>query len=403
LPRKKKTSKLEIVHLPVVCLYCSSRIKGATRKELEHVLPEAIGCDVRKVPVCGSCNNRFSVLDTELVSRTPMALIARHLYNAAVDGFLDVGPNNQAIESYPTEDWSGFYYYPQFVLGDDGPEVYLDQNVLKNNARLVLKKFSTAVTRMRDNSFKETFYSQVDPRNIRNLTYSPRVFFRTKSLDFESHTPVIKYVQNKDRDRLKDFIKKWDGTFSSDRFQRSRGSHTPIAYNEFDALVVYRALIKSCLNILSTPEIGILTEATKQHFSVAIDIVTGKAKWRPSESLFRSICVVPDSIENLHAEDRSHRVLLRFADGLWIALFSFFGGECCFTCAFKSTLPINAYKVFVEIPLRTPRERCRFEVSKLWTPLSFQCSIDHNLLYPTLKLLNPKTELEISLKQVKRG
>lgn len=108
--------------LAVTCVYCDGPLKKIGKGE--HIIQQALGGRAKYLRcVCGTCNTtRFSQLDKELCSRSPLGVLAQQVF--AVAGGASWGydvDRDIALEARPLPGFTSPPLWPQLVLLDNTP------------------------------------------------------------------------------------------------------------------------------------------------------------------------------------------------------------------------------------------------------------------------------------------
>jgi hypothetical protein len=109
-----------------LCIYCGNPV-GKVKKG-EHIIPEAIGGAGAIKTVCGNCNNRFSRIDAELCSRSPLSVVASQEIDTSIWQVWDVdhAAHNLLLEARPKWPAKSLTQYPQAVFERTGPHIHGD-------------------------------------------------------------------------------------------------------------------------------------------------------------------------------------------------------------------------------------------------------------------------------------
>ena len=86
------------------CIYCRGDVVRVRKGE--HIVPEAVSGALTVKTVCGNCNNRFSQIDTELCSRSPLSIVASQQIDAHLWQVWDVDHSAAHLLLEARPDWS---------------------------------------------------------------------------------------------------------------------------------------------------------------------------------------------------------------------------------------------------------------------------------------------------------
>lgn len=130
------------------CIYCEGRLVNIG--DGEHVIPDALGGNLTIKTVCNDCNNKFSLLDNELLSHLLVRLVACREQPAKLLPVWDYDPSSDlAIESHMKNGEA--VPFPQVILNDRQPEFHADYDDLRYNSFDAFRKFYLLLTRARQN------------------------------------------------------------------------------------------------------------------------------------------------------------------------------------------------------------------------------------------------------------
>lgn len=381
------------------CLYC--RNQGQRAKE--DIVPKAIGGSRTIDNVCQACNNGpLSSVDKELVSKSPLSIVAAQELGKTVEYTWDVdhSDGNVLLEGAPNASFDSMIVWPQLVLTERGFQLRADaEDFFEFGSQRAQKVFIEHLVetlhqyRMRTCSPKQSkiWFERIEA-NTSGYAFPPRIFVRHPLSEIGPPiTFQCRYKSERDRKAL---LKALFDLRPDTRFPRGEvllGSYWPSVALFYEATDVLRALVKIGLNLLAN--LCRQTNVNSARFPHAVGFVTGQLGMKETFMNCAGFVKVSD-IEFLQCPTRSHKFRLSFNDASskWHLYCSFFGGRIGAKVYFPGpnretwhtadvTVPIGSDQWIVEYPtiLFQPR------VEIVWGDLSE--------VVPSISIFNARAEI----------
>jgi len=332
------------------CIYCGHQIKKTRKGKGEHVVHDALGCQETLSNVCGDCNNAFSRIDDELVSRSPLAFIASEtLGNKAIDVWdydqcLDIVLEARIMPGYKSP-----ALWPQVTLFDWKPLMFRAdyEELIRVGPENYLKRFHHYLIRAR-NSLREKRTRRWWWRPVELLPrrgqLPPRIHAKHTFEQLNDKTTFIcTYPRNFDTGWILWKLDNWHIGNGRSRTEQSWGVHDPECQASFLPRYIVRALVKTGINLLAwLRREGYFrnTIITKDTFPEAVKFARYDQYWRHAPPEMSSGFVKPKDIDDLSGDATSHRFRLSFISstqgmsGWWKLDCAFFGGQIGATASF---------------------------------------------------------------------
>ncbi len=316
------------------CMYCNAEVR-AVRKG-EHIIPESLGGALSIRNVCSQCNNEFSVIDKELVSKTPLGIVAGQELGASTDGLWDYNAEHDlALEARIVKELDAPVLWPQVVFDDRGPMFWFDLAEGRQvGEERCMREFLELVTRARNTlrgGYKRPrwLWTPVThpPRRGR---FPPRVFTPHSYRQWSNRVHFIcRYLKPIDQNRILWSLDNWRPFEGRVKLKECWGSIDPEAQISYRPRYILRALVKIGINSLA--HICKQTRVDQQAFPEAIQFVRYDRGDGPS---FDDCGFVRnEDVQTLDCPNDAHA--LRLTHGAnWGLDCAFFGGRIGATVSF---------------------------------------------------------------------
>ncbi len=386
-------------------MYCGHTLGRA--KKGEHVIPRALGGALALKQVCPRCNNRFSEIDGELCSRSPLSIIASQEIDSHVWQVWDVDDSsgNVLLEARP--EWAGtrlksLVQYPQLVLERGGLVVRGDAEEMRhfgddNFNRLLVRSLLDAFQRNKAGERRWLHFEHIEPNATmrRHYRFPPRIFWRHSIGElrkrFVQKKPaafVLRYACDADRRRLLSVLDNWNPTLAFRHLKIGMGSHRPEIRFLYEITKTLRGLAKVALNVLA--KCCQQTPVDAQHFPDAVAIILGQSPTAMLQGGF----VRPSEIESIGRQHSAHSFRLVHMDGHWHIYSSFFGGRAGSFMRFNGPNYERWRTMDVEAPLRSAG--WLYRRSRILQPLSCHFGIfGASEIIPSVEFLRLNSELRL--------
>lgn len=393
------------------CIYCDGPARSRGRGE--HIIPESIGggltiveacrrSNVDKRLVCSTCNNRvLSQLDTELCSRSPLAIVAMQEIDGHLWQIWSVDEADQNLLLEIKSDWANrsFVFLPQLIFDTSGPKIRGEPSEMREAG---WETFQRILVKAALNAFRRGWiqYQKVDPDEVFFEKYrlAPRVFFNHTIQELgkllserRRATLILRYQSTQDKNHALRSLANWSDTARFREFGIGKISAPATIRSDYDMMKVTRALFKTALNLLAAycPN----TTIDRNAFGTAIRLVTGERRMKPDVLKVNGF-VRPADVASFKAPQSAHSFRIQHDGGAWHVHFAFFGGR------------IGAFSI---IPGPNNETWCRADVvaplhSKQWTISTSRilCPMrvhiewhDPTKIIPSAEILNPRTIVQV--------
>ncbi len=365
---------------PRMCIYCGQKVGRVKRGE--HVIPEAIGGSVRIKTVCHPCNNQFSVIDTELCSRSPLSLVASQVLDDQIWQVWDVdhASGNLLLEAQP--DWSNkcLRQYPQVVFAPTGPRVYGDYRAMRqfgveDYRKVLIKSMLKAFHHAEAGESRWLHLERIELTQAisQSCRFPPRVFAKNTIWELarrlarnERASFFLRFQSQSDRRQAMNSLDNWGVAAIGFRgVQVRRGSNFPTFHWHYDAAKTLRALAQIAINVLARQ--CDRTPVNRDAFRDVIRIVRGETRVHPA-LLRENGFVWPCDIQTIAEPGGGHSFRFIHIHGNWLVYFSFFGGRVAAFLRFPG--PSN--EDWNQMDVRSPIRSAQWDVAtaKLFQPLA---------------------------------
>lgn len=336
-------------------MYCGSPV-GRVRKG-EHVVPESLGCVVTLRCVCSGCNNAMSVIDKELVSKTPLGIIAAQELDTSTDGLWDYNAEHDlALEARIVKELDAPVLWPQVVFDHRGPMFWFDLAEGRQvGEKRCMREFLGLVTRARNTlrgGYKRPrwLWTPVThpPRRGR---FPPRVFTPHGYRQWSNRIHFIcRYVKPIDQNRILWSLDNWRPFDGRLKLKECWGGTDPEAQMSYNCRDVLRALAKIALNLLA--HVCVRTPVNQEAFAEAIAFV--RHDLGPGPSPHDAGFVWNTDVADMGCPADGHKFRLTH-DRNWAMDCAFFGGRIGATVAFPGPSAERWNRVEIVTPLGSPR------------------------------------------------
>ena len=374
------------------CLYCGK--SGLLTRE--HIVPEALGATKWLKCVCSTCNNKvLSQLDNELVTKSPLSLVAASelLKTTGYTWDVDHSESNLLLEARADESAGSMFVWPQIIFDEKlqirGDAEEVQQFGAENFQDVFVKHLLAAFQTVKKSLKRPRIVFDPVPEKIPPMYRCPPRLFATRSIrDFDNRMHFqCRYQTSSDKRRALHALDKWDSSKRFRDYATQLGSALPSFHLHYDAVAVVRSLTKIALNLLR-----FLCENTavdREHLRSAVEFVTGKHSVK-RRILDRQGFVDADSIQALGCPENSHLFRLVYDRGWWSVHFAFFASR---VGAFV-TFPGPSRETWRSANVVAPIGSCEWSVSKtrLVLPLTPQVIWgDLNRIIPSMPLTNVRS------------
>jgi hypothetical protein len=391
------------------CIYCG-RAVGHVKKG-EHVIPEALGGALTIKNVCGSCNNTYSTIDTELCSRSPLSIVASQVINAHLWQVWDVDhtSNNLLVEARP--DWTNksFIQYPQIIFERSGIQLRGDFEEVRHfgheNFALVMSRCARRAFQHAEAGERKWIHLEKIAANenfSEEYRLPPRLFSRHSLADIgkeyvcQKRTSFIMRFETQDERRFAlNALSNWNvgsNRRSNNHFRVGIGSRLPPMRCFFEKNKVYRGLAKIAFNVLS--HCCSNTPVDLNCFPDAVRLISGDRDLQPKNFRQHGFVCASD-VQTIRADSNCHSFRLMYMDGIWHVYSAFFGGRigAYFSLAGPNGESWRCADVYA--PLNSAH--WNMECSPLLQPLN--CTIewaDLTRMVPSVEIINPGSQVQVT-------
>lgn len=400
-----------------MCIYCGGSLKGVGKGE--HVIPKALGGLPTLGSVCSNCNNAFSLVDDELVSRSPVAFLAREVLGKIAVNVWDYNPYfNFALEARLLPGYQAPCLWPQVLLLEGKQPIFQADydEMIGVGAEEYLMKFHYYMIRAR-NELRE---GKKRPRWIWHRVHQaprrghlpPRVFTKhTFDKLSDKTTFECSYLSEVEQGWILWKLDNWIVRRGGSRMGQSLGVIDPESETSFRPRYILRALVKVGINLLVwLGEKGYCREklVNKYTFPEAVAFALDDLYWdghRSPES--RCGFVRNDDIQDLKEEEHVHKFRLSFRGhsksirGWWTLDCAFFGGRVGATVSFPG-MNAEAWNTAV---ITAPTESHDWEVQTSAVAVVRHMSIQWegaSEVVPTLPICNEESKVRYERRKKKR-
>lgn len=333
------------------CMYCGNPVQGVRRGE--HIIQQALGGTLTLACVCQGCNNRTSEIDKELVSRSPLSLVAWETTGNTEEDVWDYNAEfDVALEARLLKKYAAPVLWPQVVLEAKGPMFHADlEEVQKVGPQIYLKKFLLHLTRarntLRDGSKRPRWIWEPVAQPPRRGRLPPRVYSRHSFDELSDKVHFqCKYLGHVDKKRILWSLDNWRPFERRMQFKECFGVRDPEAQCSFQPRCVMRALVKIGINLLAY--VCKETVVSQDTFPEACSFVLHEDASGPCQA----DCgfVVNKDIRGLECPEKCHRFRLTHTDH-WCLDCAFFGGRIGATVAFQGPSGEPWARADITVPL----------------------------------------------------
>lgn len=346
------------------CFYCGADRGNATD---EHIIPETIGGSTTVRPVCHRCNNgELSKLDTELCTRSPLAIVAAAELkdNRVIQELwqIDERQNNLLVEGQWDPVANVHLPYPQLIIEGERAQLRADGDEIEQigQARfqevfIEAAKFAFAQHLDRKGGL---FFEPVDRRFFpQSNRLPPRIFSRHRLTELKiGDTFVLRYCDEEDKRHLLNKLSKGQLFKENARTEFYRGGQTLAFQVMFAPATIGRSFMKIGLNSLRWAIEK--TVVNLETFPDAFGLVLGERRDDTrieSENGF----VRARDLASMECQPGEHRIWIMRDDNRWRVKIAFFGGQIGGISSFEG--PSNEEWKFVDMrcPIYAPIELVR--------------------------------------------
>lgn len=393
------------------CLYCGGAARRGGRGE--HIVPEVIGggltileaCRQSKVAkrlVCSGCNNRvLSQLDTELCSRSPLAIIAMQEIAAHLWQIWAVDETDDNLLLEIKSDWANrsFFFLPQMIFEKAGPTIRGEPSEMRQvgweTFQRILIKAALRAFRRGQIHFENV---ELDEIFFAKHRLAPRVFFNHTIQEVadslskrKGATLILRYQSSRDKNHVLRTLANWKETGRFREFGIGKVSAPATIRSDYDLMKVTRALFKTALNLLAAfcPN----TPVDRSCFGTAIRLVTGETRMKP-QLLGTNGFVYPADIASLKAPKSAHSFRIQHDRGIWHFYFSFFGGRVGAVAMIPGPNNENWRRADIVAPLNS--KQWTISTSQILCPTQVHIDWkDPMRIIPSAEISNPRTVLQV--------
>lgn len=316
------------------CIYCGNSCRGVRRGE--HVVPRSLGCTRTLKSVCQECNGHLSIVDKELVSKSPLEIIASEELDKTADGIWDYNAQfDVSLEAYVLPGHEAPMLWPQVVFEDRGPAFWLDaaegRRVGKERfLRALFGCLMRARQTLEDGRGRPAWLWKPLDHPPRRGRFPPRAYTRHAFHELSGSVHVeCRYVEPVDRGRILWSLDNWRPFDGRLKLKESWGGEEPEVRLSFRPRHVLRALVKIGINLLAY--VCRETSVDKESFAEAISFARFDRGAGPC--LEDSGFVWNDDVQALKCPASAHRFRLTHWQN-WGLDCAFFGGRIGATVAF---------------------------------------------------------------------
>ncbi|MCC6680398.1 MAG: hypothetical protein IT445_05795 [Phycisphaeraceae bacterium] len=376
----------------VTCIYCERALIKVRKGE--HIVPDSLGCTLTIRNVCAKCNHEIlSELDKELVSRSPLHLIAAIELDKTDSDSWDYNPDlDIALEAHPLPDASSVMLWPQILLLESGPTFFFD---LEESESAGLEHFcskfreclTAAITSLQqDNKRKHQIIWERVRRLPRRGQFPIRIFTRHHYTDLNLKSCFIcRYAGEIDQADTLRALSNWIPNTNS--LCDNLGVDDPESGYSYRPRWVFRAIIKIGINILC--HIYGPDKVNLNTFPEAICFVRSDAGNGPS--MHDCGFVNCDDLRALACPPSCHKFRLTF-DNNWGLDCAFFGGRIGATVAFPGpSLGLRTLEVTATIG----SDNWQIKKSQILLPRSLRITDKLNEMIPSLPLVNDTSVIRL--------
>ena len=384
------TPKVEAV--AKFCIYCGKQVRGVRKGE--HVIPEALGGTLTLKNVCRECNNAFSEIDKELVSKSPLNFFVwQTLGSHSGEAWEYVEKYDLVIETRLLPEYRCTVLWPQVVLDGDKPLFFYDDQEARQVGReRCLDRFLTLLRRarntLRDGSKRPRWLWEQIPNGPRRGRYPPRVFAPHRFADFSDRMHFkCRYVGSIDKNRVLWNLDRWKpfgGRLAVDQFW---GVRDPEFFISCRPKHVLRALVKIGINLLA--HICESSWVNRDNFAEAVLFVCGGQGSEPD--MARSGFVRQSDIEGLECPEGAHRFRITHKSGYWSLDSAFFSGKIGATVSFPGPNHESWLRAEVTVPINS--RDWTIQTSPIVLPRRMRVEEDFGKVAPHLPITNVKSKM----------
>jgi hypothetical protein len=379
------------------CLYCEEPVAGVSRGE--HVVPDSIGGTLTILNVCRSCNNGvLSDIDKELVSRSPLAMIAAREIGNSIGLLFDVdhSENELLLDARLPTPSSSPTLYPQIVFEDSGPKIRGDLEELTPLGGDIFAR--SLLHAAKDRLISDASVSNPNRRRLvqRNLRfcpgpyrYPPRIIATRPISRFDDRMKMeLRYISDSDRAFAVEQLEALDPDMSFGKAASQLGSPLPLVRSSFELVAAMRGVTKISLNMLEWIEQ--LVSSKRDQFLDTIQFVrfgTSHPIDRKQNGFVRAV-----TLALLECPANCHKFRFTFGakESAWRVYAGFFGGKVGVTICIPGAAPKSWVTADVTVPINSPD--WVVTRSPLMLPLLVEVNNDDiSQIIPSAEILNPQT------------
>ncbi len=338
-----------------LCIYCGQPVKGVRKGE--HVVPEALGGrPTLGKRVCGPCNTGvLSELDNELVSATPLALVAwEELARTARDAWDYNEQYDLALEARVLRGYEAPCLWPQLVFDGRAARFCADHGEMASDgASRAMERFRDsllgACATLRAPSRRRRWIWQRVPRPPDRGRYPPRVFTKHLIEDVSAKSTFIcRYHDLPDRQELLAKVERWnpDGNLNVEETWGEKVCEGRFSYRP---RWVLRALVKLGVNLLAHLCKDSRALVRRETFPDASQFVICDQGAGPDP--MSSGFVANEDVAKLGCPARAHKLRLSHDGRAWTMDCAFFGGRVGATVIFPGPNQEEWHRAEVVAPL----------------------------------------------------
>ena len=317
------------------------------------MVPHALGANVTIRTVCRECNNNeLSQLDNELVTESPLHMVASRELDTNGEDVWDYNAQlDLAIEGHLIEDPRAVAQWPQLIL-DGRQQVFcydvaeMERVGLRECQETFRRRLLEAVQSVRRGDRRPRLRWRSLPNPPRRGRFPPRVFARHSCDDLhEGISLECRYHGTIDKDDIVQVIEHWATSANDVQESRMEGVIDPEVATSYRPRWILRALVKIGVNLLAYL---MDDEFPQGSFDEAIQFVRYDRGGGPSPSTCGFL--EHEVTACLECPPNAHKFTLQHT-GEWALDCSFFGGAIGATTVFPGPRWNKARRIDIIVPI----------------------------------------------------
>lgn len=361
----------------------------------EHIVPDGLGADGTIENVCKTCNGgRLSKLDRELISRSPLSIIASRELNKPLHELWDFNQTfgNILLESHYDPALDGPRLYPQIVFDQGRRYIWADDKQMRavtpTRLQILLRRSMSEALKRWEKKRKGIFFEKI-PKALLTARFPPRVFWRVPVEEIDDRsTLIIRYINDGEQFEVLNEIDHWPLRRRFRNYEGVLSRRAPNVRIGFVNSTVACALLKIGFNLLA--RICTATDINCTTFPSIAATILGRHPVKVA-MMHSTGFVRPSDFSYLETPTKSHTFCIWRDNGAWEILMSWFGGQVCAAAKVHGWSHDRWRFARLEVPIGRPHDEWKITTSEKVIPQKPPYQVeweDLAAVVPTAKIHN---------------